>query len=102
MFLDWDGFRTAMLAFITHYDAILCPADYQPASLHDQEAPWRFNYTLPFSLCGWPCTVVRAGTSEEGLPIGVQVAARPWREEVTLAVAQVIEDALGGWQPPAL
>jgi amidase len=102
MFLDWDRFRTAMLAFIADYDAILCPTDYQPASPHDQEPPRRFNYTLPFSLCGWPCTVVRAGTSATGLPIGVQIAARPWREDVALAVAQVIEDALGGWQPPAL
>jgi amidase len=102
MFLDWDRFRTAMLAFIAQYDAIVCPADYQPASRHDQEAKWPFNYTLPFSLCGWPCVVLRAGASATGLPIGVQVAARPWREDVALAIAQVIEDALGGWQPPPL
>jgi len=103
VFLDWDRFRTAMLAFMAHYDAILCPVDYRPASPHDEDhKEWRFNYTLPFSLCGWPCTVVAAGQSASGLPIGVQFAARPWREDIVLALAQLIEDALGGWQPPPL
>ena len=53
----------------------------------------RFSYTLPFSLCGWPCMVVRAGTSAEGMPIGVQIAARPWREDVALAIGQAVEAA---------
>ena len=103
LFLDWDRFRSAMLAFMADYDAILCPADYQPAPPHTEaDREWRFNYTLPFSLCGWPCTVIRAGGTESGLPVGVQFAARPWREDIVLALAQVIEDALGGWQPPPL
>jgi amidase len=46
--------------------------------------------------------VVRGGTSPEGLPIGVQLVARPWREDVALAVAQSLEGALGGWQRPPL
>ena len=46
--------------------------------------------------------VVRAGASSEGLPIGVQLVARPWREDVSLALARVVESALGGWQKPAL
>jgi amidase len=36
------------------------------------------------------------------LPIGVQVVARPWREDVALAVVQQLETALGGWQKPSL
>ncbi len=34
-------------------------------------------YTLPYSLTGYPCVVVRAGTSPDGMPIGVQLVARP-------------------------
>ncbi len=102
MFFDWDRFRSAMLAFVAPYDAVLCPVDYEPASLHGAEAHLRFNYTLPYSLTGWPCAVVRAGTSPEGLPVGVQVSAHPWREDVVLAVAQAIESALGGYQRPPL
>jgi amidase len=61
---------------------------------------FRFSYTLPFSLCGWPVVVVRAGTSADGMPIGVQVVARPFREDVALAVARHVEEAMGGWRPP--
>jgi amidase len=55
-----------------------------------------------YNLTGWPGVVVRGGTSPEGLPIGVQLVARPWREDVALAVAQYLEEALGGWQRPPL
>jgi len=35
------------------------------------------------------------------LPIAVQIAAAPWREDVALAVAWWLEQAFGGWKPPA-
>ncbi len=95
----WDRFRRALIAFIGEYDAILTPAAEKPAMHHDADGGW-IPYTLPYSLTGYPCAVVRAGTSPEGMPIGVQIAARPWREDVALALAQVIEQACGGWQPP--
>lgn len=57
-------------------------------------------YTAPYSLTGYPCVVVRAGSSADGLPIGVQLVARPWREEVALALAKRLETAVGGWRPP--
>jgi amidase len=46
--------------------------------------------------------VVRAGTSADGLPVGVQLAAAPWREDLALAAAAVVERALGGWAAPPL
>jgi amidase len=45
---------------------------------------------------------VRAGTSTDGLPLGAQLVARPWREDVALAAAAEVERALGGWQRPPL
>jgi Asp-tRNA(Asn)/Glu-tRNA(Gln) amidotransferase A subunit family amidase len=86
------------------YDLIVCPAHAGPAlpcgaaPEHDPE----FSYTMTFNLTGWPAAVVRAGTSPEGLPIGVQLVARPWREDVALAAASRSEADLGGWQPPPL
>jgi amidase len=47
-------------------------------------------------------TKVRAGISPEGLPIGVQIVANPWREDVALKVARFVEEAFGGWQKPPL
>jgi amidase len=102
LMLDWNRFRSAMLTFMDAFDVLLCPASSGPAPLHGASDVLLSHYTLPFSLTGWPCVVVRAGTSNEGLPIAVQIVARPWREDVALAVAQQIETALGGWQPPTL
>jgi amidase len=47
-----------------------------------------------------PGAVVPVAKSPEGLPIGVQVVARPWEEESALGILQVIEEARGDWQGP--
>ena len=41
-------------------------------------------------------------TIDHNILIWVQIVARPWRDDVALAAAHVIERALGGWQPPKL
>jgi hypothetical protein len=96
-----DQFRAEMFAFWQSYDAMICPACAVPAI--QQGTSWAnasvFSYTMAYNLTGWPCAEVRAGTSPDGLPIGVQIVARPWREDVALAVARKIEVAFGGWQP---
>lgn len=104
MLVKWDMWRSAMLSFLEKYDVIICPVNAYPAMPHDTtfDKPPAFSYTMTYNLTGWPGVVVRGGTSPEGLPIGVQMVARPWREDVALAVAQHIETALGGWQRPPL
>jgi amidase len=97
----WDRFRRAMIAFMAEHDLILTPAAELPAQPHGQPEG-RIPYTLPYSLTGYPAVVVRCATSPEGMPIGVQVVARPWREDVALAAAHLLEQTLGGWQPPPL
>jgi amidase len=98
----WDTFRSDMLAFLDPYDLIISPVNAYPAIPHGQTGKHvlGYSYTNTYSLTGWPVAVVRAGTSPEGLPIGVQLVARPWREDVALSAAGVVEEALGGWQPP--
>jgi amidase len=93
-----------MLAFIEDYDLIICPTNAFPAMPHGQVGAKGdgYTYTRIYNLTGWPTAVVRGGSSPEGLPIGVQIVGRPWREEVVLAVAQRLESALGGWQRPPL
>jgi amidase len=90
------------------YDVILCPVDPHPALPHGDTMRSDFPtygvtaYTKPFSMAGWPSVVVRVGTSPEGIPIGVQVAAAPWQDLVALMVAQVIERGFRGWRWPSL
>ncbi len=94
---DWDHYRSLMLRVLRQVDAILTPVAPHAAPPPGVEPTWR--YTTPHSLTGWPCAVVRAGSSGP-LPIGVQVVAGPWQDHVALAAAGLIERAMGGWQPP--
>ena len=98
----WNVYRSEMLAFMEPYDVLLCPVSATPATRHDDSDGPDFTYTFAHNLTGWPGAVVRCGTSAEGLPIGVQIVAHPWREDVALAVAQYLETNLGGWQSPSL
>jgi amidase len=94
----WNRFRSDGIQFFERYDVIICPVNATPASKHGEPTP--FNYTYTYNLLGWPVVVVRCGTSPEGLPIGVQVVARPWREDVALAVAGRLETMTGGFVEP--
>ena len=101
-----DRYRSDMLAFMENYDVILCPTEAFPALSHgeaqheDVQRGW--SYTSAYNMTGWPAAVVRGGATPDGMPIGVQVVARPWREDVVLAVAQMMETSLGGWQRPPI
>jgi amidase len=101
-----DLFRSEMLSFMENHDVILCPANATPALPHGQQSEAEhnldFTYMTTYAMTGWPVCVVRAGTSPEGLPIGIQIVGSPWREDVVLAVAAFLEKQLGGWQPPAI
>jgi len=103
---ELDQYRAAMFAFLRRYDVILCPVYTQPALPHGastlDENFRGFSHTMAYNLTGWPGAVVRCGESDGGLPIAVQVVARPWREDVALAVAGWLEEAFGGWKAPAL
>jgi amidase len=99
-----DAIRGRLLRWMQDVDLIVCPAMPQPAIRHGESSASWFGdtYSDVHNLTGWPAVVVRGGTSAEGLPIGVQLIAQPWREDIALAGARVVEAASGGWQAPAL
>jgi amidase len=99
-----DAIRARLLRWMQDVDLIVCPAMPQPAIHHgESSAPWFGDtYSDVHNLTGWPAVVVRGGTSAEGLPIGVQLIAAPWREDVALAGARIVEANSGGWQAPSL
>ena len=100
----WDGYRAEMLAFAERYHLIVSPVFPEPARPHGtMNRPGEIDptsFTTPANLTGWPAATVRCGTSPEGLPIGVQVVAGPWRDDVALAAAMHLERELGGWRAP--
>jgi len=97
---EWDAFRRRLTRFVGAYDAVLTPAAERPAVRHGDDAG-SIAPTLTFSLGGQPAAVVPCGRGDDGLPIGVQVAAPVGDDHVALAVARVLERAGGGWWRPA-
>ena len=94
-------YREQVLALFKDVDVILAPATpctapaigQQTFMLDGVEMPVRPNigiFTQPISFIGLP--VVAVPVPLKPLPIGVQVIAAPWREDLALRVAQHLED----------
>jgi len=100
---ELDAYRAEMMRFAGDFDVILAPAYVHAALAHGEsirDENFRgFSHTMAFNVAGWPAAVVRCGESAAGLPIAVQVAAGPWREDIVLRVALALEEAMGGWRP---
>ncbi|MGH3827847.1 MAG: amidase family protein, partial [Pseudonocardiaceae bacterium] len=62
--------------------------------------PWLITPTAVFNLAGVPVTEVPMGLDARGLPVGIQVAAAPGADYLSIAVAIELEAVLGGWRPP--
>jgi aspartyl-tRNA(Asn)/glutamyl-tRNA(Gln) amidotransferase subunit A len=95
-------YRARVLELFAEVDVILAPATPCTAPLIGQqtfvldgvELPVRANlgiYTQPISFIGLP--VVAVPVPLKPLPIGVQIIAAPWREDVALKVARTLERA---------
>jgi aspartyl-tRNA(Asn)/glutamyl-tRNA(Gln) amidotransferase subunit A len=57
--------------------------------------PGSTYFTNPFNNLGWPAITVPCGRGPHGLPLGIQIAGRPWEEATVLRAAQAIEQVLG-------
>lgn len=99
-----DQVRGELRQMMSAIDLIVCPVMPVPAVKHGGSlaADYGDSYNEPHNITGWPAGTVRAGTSPEGLPIGVQLVAPAWREDLVLAGLRVVERSLGGFRPPAL
>ena len=107
---EMDLLRSKTLEEMRNYPVLLCPVASVPAWKHG-EREWTIDgqsvkyldsvrYTQWFNTLGAPAAVVPVGRSGEGLPIGVQVAARPFKDEVALGVAAVLDGEFGFLAPP--
>jgi Asp-tRNA(Asn)/Glu-tRNA(Gln) amidotransferase A subunit family amidase len=51
-------------------------------------------FTMPFNLLGWPALTVPCGKTGDGLPLGLQLAGRPWDEATVLRAGLALEAGL--------
>lgn len=106
---EMDVIKSEQLAWFEQYDLIVCPASQRaPIPLDHPLLPpeqrGKASYTSQYNTTGWPAGVVRAGTSKDapGLPLGIQLVAQPWRDDVVIAAMDLVEQHSGGWAPPPL
>lgn len=112
------GLRAQWRALFQEFDAVICPVMPTPAYPHDHspdqekrriavdgkeycyvdQLVWPGVATCP----GLPATSIPLGLSPEGLPVGAQIVG-PWLEDRTpLKLAELIEQAWGGFRAPPL
>jgi fatty acid amide hydrolase 2 len=82
---------------------MLYPTYPMPAPRHHQPLlpPIHWGYTAVINVMELPATQVPLGLDPKGLPLGLQVVAAHGSDHVSLAVALALEEAFGGWVPPA-
>jgi amidase len=108
---ELDLLRAKTLEEMNTYSVLLCPVASIPAFRHG-ERTWTVQgrkveyldavrYTQWFNSLAAPAAVVPVGRSPEGLPIGVQIIARPFEDEIALGVAAIV-DAAFGYRPPPM
>jgi Asp-tRNA(Asn)/Glu-tRNA(Gln) amidotransferase A subunit family amidase len=109
--MDCDYVRRKLLAEMESFPILLSPVCAIPAFRHGERS-WdvdgqrieyldAMRYTQWFNLLGAPAAVVPVGRSPEGLPIGVQIAGRPFEDERVLGIAAAVEAGFG-YKPPPL
>jgi Asp-tRNA(Asn)/Glu-tRNA(Gln) amidotransferase A subunit family amidase len=105
-----DQIRTKLLEELTPYSTLITPVCSIPALRHG-EREWVIEgkraeyfdvmrFTQWFNLLGAPAAVVPVSRSIDGLPIGVQVAGRPYQDEAVLRIAEILDDEFGYKPPP--
>jgi Asp-tRNA(Asn)/Glu-tRNA(Gln) amidotransferase A subunit family amidase len=105
-----DAMRAALLRQLRQYPVLLLPACGVAAFPHGQRrwpagageiglldamAPLTFS-----NLLGLPAMIIPMGSTEDGLPVGIQLVAAPYGEELLLELAVRMEEARGPFPAP--
>ncbi|MBQ73979.1 MAG: amidase [Gammaproteobacteria bacterium] len=99
----WHNFQSSMLGYFQDFDILITPVNASTAIAHgEKEDMGSYTYTSAYNLTGWPAMVIRAGTTKKGLPIGIQILSRPFREDHCLAVAAWLEARLDPFKAPEI
>jgi Asp-tRNA(Asn)/Glu-tRNA(Gln) amidotransferase A subunit family amidase len=90
-----DACLAAFDSMLVDGDVILVPAVTGPAprGLDSTGDP---TFCRAWSMLGTPASTVPATTTEDGLPIGVQIVGPRGRDAVVLAATEALYEALGG------
>ena len=97
-------FNRAIAESMKTYDVLLAPTTAAPApnigedivevgGQTEHKLALMPRLTRPHNICGIPTVSIPCGFSSDGLPIGMQLAARPFEDALALQVAYAYEQA---------
>ena len=117
-----DRLRSLLDSFLNDYDALLVPvtmaaayplpeikfdmgmADITTTVTIDGKDYFNIAvnaaYPTPFNLTGHPVVVIPIGFTDEGMPVGIQVVGKRWRDAELLVVAQQLFEVAGEFKHP--
>ena len=97
--------RNQIMNSFKQVDVLLMPTSSIPATLIPNKAgitnkeevvssfSGRRNFTAPFNLASNPAISINCGFTNDGLPIGLQIAGKPFDEVTVLRVAHAFEQS---------
>ncbi|HYF63635.1 MAG TPA: amidase [Herpetosiphonaceae bacterium] len=92
-------FRQQLGEFFGRYDLLLTISTPVAATLRAEgeaqkaDRPSLISYTAPFNFVSLPALSLPCGFTEAGLPIGLQIVARPWAEAALLRAGHAYEQS---------
>lgn len=94
--------RQDLIDLLGDNGVFIYPPYARPAPLHNQPllTPYEWVYTAIFNVMEFPATQIPTGLNHKGIPLGVQAVSAPGHDHLTIAVANILEQGLGGWTPP--
>jgi amidase len=120
-FIEHEHRRMAARAVWSRYfddiDVFLCPANFTPAFPHDTrpfeertistpegERPYdnQVFWVSHASLAGLPAAVAPIGKTPAGLPVGAQIIAPLYEDDTATTFAELLADAIGGYEAPPM
>jgi amidase len=109
--------RSAWSGYFDDIDVFLCPANFAPAFPHDarpfeertiatpegprpygNQAFWVSHASLP----GLPAVAAPIGRTPAGLPVGAQIIGPLYEDDTPIRFAELLGEAVGGYEPPPL
>jgi len=108
--IECYGLSQALDEWMNEIPLLIAPVGATPAFKHDTievnvagqtlTTICALRYSAAFNIYNLPSVCVPVAFTSAGLPIGVQIVGRRNEEDTVLVAAAIVEEALGGWQPP--
>ncbi|XP_017494937.1 PREDICTED: fatty-acid amide hydrolase 2-like, partial [Rhagoletis zephyria] len=97
-----DTLKTELAQMLGPNGVLFFPTFHVPALHHNTStlALWSIDYTMIFNILGFPATHIPMGHDGNGLPVGFQVVAAPYKDKLGIQIAGELESAFGGWVIP--